>query len=77
MTGNRNPDLDSVQIPAGGAYLWAKFWELVGADRMSYQEIAAYQNVTGCILDPLEVKTLKEMDDEYKAFVAKKASTKE
>lgn len=59
-------------IPSGVEYLFFKFWELVGAEKISYAEIVAYQQATGCNLEPWEIEAIKAMDAEYQAFVAQK-----
>jgi hypothetical protein len=65
-------DLHSVRIPRGVEYLYAKFWDLVGAEKISYQELVAYQEATGSPLDPWEIEAIKGMDAEYQAFVGEK-----
>jgi hypothetical protein len=61
-----------VVVPAGVEYLFYKFWELVGGERITYSEIVAYQQATGCNFEPWEVEAIKAMDGEYQTFVAEK-----
>jgi len=66
------PELDSVIIPRGVEYLFTKFWELAGAERITYGELAAYQAATGSTLEPWEIEAIKAMDSEYQGFIAEK-----
>ena len=65
-------DLHSVRVPRGVEYLYAKFWDLVGAEKITYSELVAYQSATGSTLDPWEIEAIKGMDAEYQTFVGEK-----
>lgn len=67
-------DLHAVKIPMGVEYLYATFWGLVGADKITYSELVAYQSATGTMLEPWEVEAIKGMDAEYQSFVAEKTA---
>jgi hypothetical protein len=62
-------------VPAEGAWLWVWFWEVAAARPeqgapLSWGELAAWQRLTGEIVQPHEARLLMRMDAAYRDQLA-------
>lgn len=46
-------------------YLWGLFCDLKNAGPVTYTEMAAYQQMTGVVLSPLEVDCMRRLDEAW------------
>lgn len=75
VTGERPPELDGPECPAGGEYLWSWFTQLrnrqngglVGPQRVTWQEADAWSRMTRTDVAPWEIEIIFAVDDLYVA----------
>lgn len=67
QTGQKPKELDVPELPKEGAHVWEWFLELHSARSgpISFTEIKAWSELTGSLIEPWEVRAIKEMDIEY------------
>lgn len=71
QTGKRPPALDVEELPAWGAHLYAIWSEIAagrgapgfsGPTRLSWADLAAWQQLTGSALEPVEARIVLHLD---------------
>lgn len=69
QSGVHDPQLDTTDIPQGFESWYYRFLEMRRSEGISFQDIAAYENVMGVKLTPIEVSAILAMDHGYSAAV--------
>lgn len=68
-TGRWSPELDKVEVPPEGEYLWSLYWELRRDSALTFQEVEAWGRIHQVSLSPWEVGTLRGMDGVLQAGI--------
>ena len=69
----REPQEEEVWIPEEGARIWLLYWRLRKGQSISYQEIEAFQRVTGYELESWEVEIVVKIDASVENAIAEGA----
>ena len=60
QTGKRNPRLDAVVVPPGGANVWSIFWLVYSGKPIPFTELRAWAELTGEDLGQMSLVAVKE-----------------
>lgn len=60
--GVHDPQLDTADLPQGFEHWYYRFMEMRRGERITFQDIYAYEQVMGIKLTPIEVSAILEMD---------------
>ena len=70
-TGKIPKDLEEPEIPERFDRVWDLFWEMRNGESITYQELDAYQRLTGESVSPWEVEQIRFMDGIVQAEIAR------
>lgn len=74
QTNKRPKELVDVRVPHAAGHLWEWFWDLddaVDGKPLSHQEILAWRDLLGEIIEPWEVRALRRMSKVRRAEAEK------
>ncbi len=70
-TGHHPVELDAVEIPPGGEWLWECYWELRHGEPITLAEIEALCRLRNITFTPWEIGTLRAMDTALESEMVK------